>query len=161
MPRRPGERREPLSTRVCAALVAAAARRGLEPDCAAELCLERALVIADLAALGRAEFYEQLLALAERTTLTLPLPGAKADYLQMLLASRGRQQVPGIATGTALETIVNVPLRLFPRVADIAYNLASSGEEELVEALALEIGAVSEGRTMSEWAALAALRLSR
>ena len=53
-----------------------------------------------------------------------------------------------------------MPLRLFPRIADVVDELVAHGATELDEALGLEIAASSAGRTMSEWAAFAALRLS-
>ncbi len=167
LPRRPGERREPLSVDLSPALAAAAAAHGLDLACAAELCLERALIAADLVTLGRRQLLQALLALVGSATVNRPLPPAKARYLQMLLAARAgalptaAPDAPiAIGTDGAGDTIVDVPLRLFPRVLDVAEQLTACGAEELIEALALEIAAVSDGRTMSEWAALAALRLS-
>jgi|SRR6266545_4423738 len=168
LPRRPGERREPLSVDLSPALAAAAAARGLDLACAAELCLERALIAADLVTLGRRQLYKPLLALVGSATVNRPLPPAKARYLQMLLAARAgalRTDAPGApiaidGTDGAGDTVVDVSLRLFPRVLDVAEQLTTSCAEELIEALALEIAAVSDGRTMSEWAAVAALRFS-
>jgi hypothetical protein len=158
MTRRPGERREPLSVQVPLVLAAAAAERQLDAACAAELCLERALVVADLAALGRSGLYKPLLVAAPEATVTRPLPGAKARYLQMLLAARLYKRAT--ADTTDGNSVVDVPLRLFPRVIEVVDQLTASGDAELAEALELEIAAVSDGRTMCEWAALAALRLS-
>lgn len=167
LPRRPGERREPLAVSLSPALAAAAAERELDLGCATELCLERALVIADLAVLAGPELYdERLLAAAAHATVSRPLPAAKARYLQMLVAARDRDAVV-VDTVDAIEdadgadeTVVDIPLRLFPRVATVVDETTSVGAAHLAEALTLEIGAVSEGRTMSEWAALAVLRFS-
>jgi hypothetical protein len=161
LPRRPGERREPLALDVSPTLVVAAAGSRLELGCAVELCLERALVIRDLAALGQLHVYERLLALATTTPVSRALPAAKARYLQMLLATRDRQAVPLDAAGGGGDAMVDVPLRLFPRVIDVVDEVASAGPEQLAEALQFEVAAASDGRTMSEWAALAALSLSR
>lgn len=140
-------------------MVRAAREHGLDPAAAAELCFERALVRADLTAIGRCDLYQPLLAVARVTSVTRPLPPAKAQYLRMLLAARDRRDgADAAADGGKIG--VDVPLRLFPRVLDVAHEIASFGDRELEEALTLEIAAVSDGRTMSEWAVLAALRLS-
>jgi hypothetical protein len=136
----------------------------LDLSCATELCLERALVLADLAELAHLALYERVLAAAASATVSRPLPAAKARYLQMLLVARERRTdaVDALDTVDAADgdTVVDVPLRLFPRVATVVDEMTSAEAAELTEALTLEIAAVSEGRTMSEWTALAALRLS-
>jgi hypothetical protein len=160
LPRRPGERREPLLLHgVPRSLASAAAERGLELGCAIELCLERALVLRDLEAVGRASLYPRLLALAEPARVRRALPQAKARYLQFLVGARERSR-GGSHDGCGGDVTIDVPLRLFPRVVDVAED-ADLDATALCEALRLEIAAVSDGRTMSEWAALAALALSR
>lgn len=168
LPRRPGERREPLGAVVSPRLRAAASARGLDVRCAAELCLERALVVRDLATFGRDDLYPPILATAAAVTVTESLPPAKARYLRMLVVSRDRVgnelDAPRGASHEADDArddvVVDVPLRLFPRVARVADAVANATEDDLAEALALEIAAVSDGRTMCEWAAVAALELS-
>lgn len=159
LPRRPGERREPLALHpLPSALVAAAAARGLELGCAVELCLERALVIADLEEHSLALLYPRLLELAAIAEVRQALPPAKAHYLQVLLAARERPATP-LEEQAAREAVIDVPLRLFPRVHDVVDHLVLA-PHDLDEALQLEIAAISDGRLMSEWAAYAALRLS-
>jgi hypothetical protein len=159
--RRPGERREPLNVDLAPPLLEAAARRRLDAACAAELCLERALVIADLVALERPRLYEPLLTAATAVRVARPLPAAKARYLQMLVAALDRCQADAADADAPVDSdvVVDVPLRLFPRVIDVADELPTCGDDEVAEALRLEIAAASTGRTMSEWAALTALRL--
>jgi hypothetical protein len=159
MPRRPGERREPLSVQLELPLLKAACERGLAPATAAELCLERALVRADLAELQQLGIYVRLVGVAAATTVSRSLPQSKALYLRLLLLARDGVEVAD-GVGADLDTGIDVPLRLFPRVLDVVEELAGCGHLELGEALTLEIAAVSQGRTMTEWAALAALRLS-
>ena len=159
LPRRPGERREPLALPVLPDEFAAAVKaRGLELACAIELCLERALVLRDLADLGLTAAYPKLLAAAAETPIRRALAPAKANYLQMLIAALDHP-VTHDGERTRTDAIVDVPLRLFPRVLDVA-EAALLGPDELAQALRLEIASTSDGRTMSEWAALAALRLS-
>ena len=159
-PRRPGERREPLPLRVSRALASAGAARGLDVGCAVEICLERALLIADLDALGRLQLYDQLLATAATAPVRHVLPPAKARYLQMLVAARDRDPTVLDPATRAGEVVVDVPLRLFPRVTAVASEIACAEGDELSAALTLEIAATSDGRTMTEWASLSALRLS-
>jgi hypothetical protein len=159
LPRRPGERREPLALPpLSPALVAAVTACGLELGCAVELCLERALVIADLEEHGLAALYPRLLELAAIAEVRRALPPAKARYLQMLLAARERPPTLLEEQGVR-EAVIDVPMRLFPRVHDVADHPALT-PRDLDEALQLEVAATSDGRVMSEWAALAALRLS-
>jgi hypothetical protein len=160
LPRRPGERREPLTLpRLPNNLAVAAEARGLELSCAVELCLERALVLRDLADLDRLGLYARVLDRAARTPVRRPLSPAKARYLQMLVTARDRPPVPSGADSSKNKAVVDVPLRLFPRVLDIV-DEAILGDCDLHAALQIEIAAVSDGRTMSEWAAFAALHLS-
>jgi hypothetical protein len=118
----------------------------------------------DLSEVGRLEVYPSLLEVATTTTVARALPGAKARYLQMLIvAARDGEAVLKTAIleveSDTTDAVVDVPLRLFPRVQDVTVP-ATFGATQLAEGLQLEIAAVSDGRTMSEWAVLAALRLS-
>jgi hypothetical protein len=161
LPRRPGERREPLVVpRLPRLLALAATQRGLELGCAVELCLERALVVRDLEELGLASLYPQVLSLAGGTRVRRSLPPAKARYLQVLLAALDRRADAAAEDGGMGEAVIDIPLRLFPRVVDIL-ACAQLDACALDEALRLELAAAGTGRSMSEWAALAALSLSR
>jgi hypothetical protein len=160
LPRRPGERREPLAlTNLPTAFAVAATASQLELGCAAELCLEHALVVRDLSELGRSDLYPPLLELAGSARVRPGLPTAKARYLQMLLAARERSGFMPDSERGGNDTVVDVPLRLFPRVLDVVNE--GFDAQQLDEAIRLEVAAVADGRTMSEWAALSALRLSR
>ena len=159
VPRRPGERREPLSIDVPPGLRELAEARGIDPACAAELCLERALVLSDLAAVDCSHLYEELLKRASSAPITLPQPGATASYLQTLIAARDHRDLA--ASAAPDQVPLTVALRLFPRVYSVIDELGRVGEIEVDQALALEIAAVANGRTMSEWAAFAALKLRR
>jgi hypothetical protein len=145
---------------IAPALALAVANSNLDTSCAVELCLERALVVHDLAAVGYPQLYERLLTVAGKIPVRRALPAAKARYLQMLIAARDLDPLHATADG-ASGAIVDVPYRLFPRVTAIVDEIVSAGVDHLAEALTLEIAAVADGRTMSEWTALAALRLSR
>jgi hypothetical protein len=160
MPRRPGERREPLPFfRVPPPLAAKAAERGLDLRCAVELCLEQALLVRDLDELGRLSIYPQLLEIAAATRMKRALPAPKARYVQMLLAASGGLPVAVSTEPRTSDAIIDVPLRLFPRVLDVVEGTAF-GATALDDAVRLEIASVSDGRSMVEWAALTALRLS-
>jgi hypothetical protein len=160
LPRRPGERREPLALpNLPTALVVAATASQLELGCAIELCLERALVVRDLSELGRSDLYPPLLELVASARIRRGLPTAKARYLQTLLAARERPGFMPDSERGGSDTVVDVPLRLFPRVLDVVNE--GFDAQQLDEAIRLEVAAVADGRTMSEWAALSALRLSR
>jgi len=160
LPRRPGERREPLLLpHLPSSLASAAADRGLELGCAVELCLERAVVLEDLTELGIVSLFPRLLALCEVARVRRALPPAKARYLQVLLGARERR-LECAGRGGAGSVTVDVPMRLFPRVLD-AVPSAELSAIALAQALELEIAAVSEGRTMIEWTALAALTLTQ
>jgi hypothetical protein len=142
-------------------LAGLAVARGLEVGCAVELCLERALVRRDLTAAGELMTYPRLLAFADAASVRRALPAAKATYLQMLLVARSRSAtLPDPQNGIS-DMVVDVPLRLFPRVIDVVEEMDAVGPLQLDEALRLEVAAASDGRTMSEWAALAALGLNR
>lgn len=105
--------------------------------------------------------YPRLLAFADAASVRRALPAAKATYLQMLLVARSRSAtLPDPQNGIS-DMVVDVPLRLFPRVIDVVTEMDAVGPLQLDEALRLEVAAASDGRTMSEWAALAALGLNR
>jgi hypothetical protein len=145
-------------SRLPGALASAAAARNLDLGCAVELCLERALVVRDLADVGLLATYPRLLEFAGSARVERALPPSKSRYLQMLLAALDRP-TPLDRDGDATDAVIDVPVRLFPRVLDLGDG-SPLGACELDEALRLEVAAASNGRPMSEWAAVAALRLS-
>jgi len=146
-PLRPGEGREPLTgVLVDRRFAAAAAGRGVALAVATELTLERALVLADLESLDRANLFPGLLASAKHQRFVTPLPGPYRSYRASLLEAEPR------ALGEAeLDEPVAVPLRLFPRVLALKYGEVLT-EGALDEAIALELAALCTGRTMSEYA---------
>lgn len=141
-------------------LLAAATARGLDAGCAVELCLERALLLNDLESLGGQHLYNRLLADAAIAPVRQALPAVKARYLQMLLAARDRIPAAPDEAVAPTDPVIDVPLRLFPRVTSVADAITRARADDLDQALTLEIAGISDGRTMSEWAALAALRFS-
>jgi hypothetical protein len=160
MPRRPGERREPLTLPgLPPGLTTAAARYGLDVGCVAELCLERSLLVRDLRELGRSAMYPRLIETAAVTGIRRALPAARARYIQMLLAATHRGPSGAEREPATTDVVIDVPLRLFPRVLDVVADTAFE-PTEVRDALKFEIAAASEGRSMSEWAALTTLRLS-
>lgn len=97
LPRRPGERREPILVRgVSHSLAGAAAARGLELGCAVELCLERSLVLRDLDAVRLASLYPRLLAVADAARVLRPsgTPAAFTRTRRAPTASRPRRPRP-------------------------------------------------------------------
>jgi hypothetical protein len=113
----------------------------------------------DLVECGASELYPRILEMADRAEVHAALPPAKSRYLQMLLAARARSfaENPEAITEHAA---VDVPLRLFPRVVEIAAT-ADFSPQALDEAVRLEVAATSAGRLMSEWALLRAFLLRR
>lgn len=121
---------------------------------AVELALERALAFADLRQAGASDSWVAILAVA-RTTQITAVAAPYAGYLRALTFGR-----LGHAATRDAATIVDVPLRLFPRITAIdpadALTVA-----KLEEALLLEIAAISTGRLMTEWVLSAALTARR
>lgn len=148
-PLRPGERREALpGLHVSRAFAGAAAKRGLSVSVATEIALERALVLADLTGLGRAELFPELLTTAGRQRFLQALPGSYRRYRASLLSACPREY-----RELELGEPAAVPLRFFPRVLELDYD-KSLTRAALDEAIILELGALCAGRTMSEYALL-------
>lgn len=154
---RAGDRHEPWTLPASPALRAlaeAALAAGIELELALRLCLERALVVADLRAVGVE--VARLDSLAARACVSGALDAADCAYLRRLT----RREDAGSARPLGDAIIVGLPSRLTAR-------LLAAGPEELLEragldveaALSWEIAAVLDGRTISEWAPLAALRV--
>jgi hypothetical protein len=149
-PCRPGERREPLHLAPFPylAFASAAATRGLALGCASELALEAVLIRDDYERLGWAEGFTALLAASEEQRFTVALPAPYRRYRNHLLR-RGARELERCE----LEEPVSVPLRLFPRVLTLDYQEALI-EARLDQAITLELAALCDGRTMSEYALL-------
>ncbi|HST40086.1 MAG TPA: hypothetical protein VLK58_11280 [Conexibacter sp.] len=168
---RAGDRHEPWTLPAGDALHAladAAATAGVEFELAVRLCVERALVREDLRAAGAD--VARLDALAAAAVVAAPVDAADCAYLRRLTR---REPAPQRRTlGDAV--IVGLPARLSARL--LAALPALTGEEpdgaaaaalddlladanaDVASALAWEIAAVLDGRTISEWAPLAAMR---
>ncbi|MDW5597224.1 hypothetical protein VSS74_22950 [Conexibacter stalactiti] len=150
---RAGDRHEPWTLPVGGALAAvadAAATAGVEFELAVRLCAEAALVRDDLRAVGAG--VGALDALAGAAVVATRVDASDCAYLRRL-TRRGAQERRTL--GDAV--IVGLPARLSARLlaVDVDDLLANADVES---ALAWEIAAVLDGRTISEWAPLAALR---
>jgi hypothetical protein len=153
-PVRPGERREPLPTLTIDLRFAdAAATRGLSVAVAVELALERALVLADLELVGQGDRYADLLSSARNQRFVAPLAAPYRHYRSAL-----RDRSPRDLDKDELNEPTAVPLRLFPRVLEIDYELALD-PSVIDDAVALELAALCAGRTMSEYGLLFAAAL--
>jgi len=154
---RAGDRHEPWTLPVgdaLRALAGAAGEAGVDVELAVRLTVECALVCDDLRAAGVDPAALDAVAAAER--VAGELDAAAAAYLRRLT---GRRR--GTAARALGEVVTaGLPLRLSARLlaADLDALVAAV---PLERALAWETAAVLAGRTMSEWAPLAALRLAR
>ena len=129
---------------------AVAGRSGIEFELAARLCVESALAAADLRETGLEP------ALLDRVALHARVGGELDDrdaaYLRRLV--RVSPYAPASTAGTV---VVGLPLRLTARLLRTSIDgLLESADP--VRAVAWELSALLEGRTISEWAPLAALR---
>jgi len=148
---RPGDRHEPWTLsadRELCRIAEDAAHLGLDFEIAMRLVVEIALTARDLLAAGvdPASIDEQ----AERARVQRPVDAAGSSYFRHLL----REET--VAT-PALGDIVNVglPMRLTVRLlaVDLPHLLAAAN---VSRARMWEIAALSEGMTLSAWAALRA-----
>lgn len=154
---RPADRCEPWSVEDesdLRALAAAAARSGVLFGLAAVLVVERRLLAVELATQGLdAELARRLDAEAARVKVTFELSASLSAYLAAL-SGHGREAAGSVTRPLAL------PMRLTERI--LARQLRPQFDAALLpSALIWERAAVLEGRTMSEWAALKVLELSR
>ncbi len=143
-PRRPGELHEalPLPADSAQAIATQATHAGVGLDVAASLVVEAGLIADDtrMAAGGQGP---------QPSHEALALPEASARYLRALTVGR-RRGAPVLPRGS-----VAVPVRLVPRLA-AASTERLIGAIELEVAIAWEVAAVRQGRTMSEWALMQA-----
>lgn len=156
---RAGDRHEPWVLPVTggiAALVARARTAGVDVELAVRLTVECALVCGDLCTAGADP--AALDAAAATEQVTGELDAAAAAYLRRLTGRRGEAVTVRRSAPSGEVVTVGLPVRLSSRLlaADLD-GLVSA--VSLDRALAWETAAVLAGRTMSEWAPLAALRL--
>lgn len=112
--------------------------------------VERALLDEEFARRGLASLMPALDDAARAARVEVPLAEPQRAYLRAL--SSGRKH----AAPDATSTFVALPMRLTDRVASATLD-ACLRTELLDSALAWERAAVAAGKTMSEWAAYAAL----
>jgi hypothetical protein len=118
-----------------------------------ELALERAVAFEELRRLDLVELWPGLLREAHEARVGAAIAAPYARYLRSLnMRSEGCDE--------SGDVIIDVPLRLFPRVQEVDL-LAALTTESLDEALALEIAAVASGRVMTEWVLAKALEATR
>jgi hypothetical protein len=151
---RPSERFEPwpIAEETARPLAEAAARRGLLPETAGPILIERALLEEDFAARRLGGMTVRLDELAARAEVEIELSEAQSAYLRALSRGSAKQAV-------AHPRLLPVPMRLTERLGEegIAKRLAPG---PLGAALLWERAAVLSGRTMSEWATLAMLEVA-
>ncbi len=139
--RRPGELHEavPVPPGSAPAVERSASTAGVPTGTAVRLLIEAALVLADLAAIGRTGMESWLDEAAAGAVVCRRLSAAEADYVMGLRR--------GHASGS---TVATLPVRLIGRVAEVDGGSALAGD--LPRAVAWEAAAVLSGRTMLEWA---------
>lgn len=151
---RAGDRLEPWAlpaSPVVARLAERAAAAGLEPELAVRLCVEAALA---RIALNHAGVDPRLVdQLADAPRFQQRLDDRDASYARRLTHAAG-----GRATATQRPlTTVGLPIRLTAQLADV--DLADLlRDADPARARSWELAALADGRTMTEWALLAALR---
>jgi hypothetical protein len=151
-----GERNEPWTLPVTddlRALDTDAARAGFDLELALRLVTETALVIEDLELLDVS--FERLDALAAGATVRGTVDPCHAAYLRRLTASS-----PRAPRDLDAFVVAGLPARLSTRLLAVDVP-ALVGRADLERARTWEIAAVLEGRTISEWAPLTALRMPR
>ena len=149
---RAGDRHEPWTLAASPALRALAGSAyavGIDVELAVRIALESELACADLSAAGVDPV--RLDAIAEAERVDGQLDAAACAYLRRLTHERGA------ACHVGDTVTVGLPLRLSSRLlrADLDALLATA---DIARAIRWETAAVLTGRTISEWAPLAALR---
>jgi hypothetical protein len=151
---RAGDRLEPWAlpaTSVVARLAERAAAAGLDPDLAVRLCVEVALAQVTLRQVGVDP--QTVDRLAEAPRFQRRLDDRDAAYARRLTHAAGDPQ-PGPTRSLAT---VGLPLRLTAQLHDVDLTDLLR-DADPVQARSWELTALAEGRTISEWALLAALR---
>jgi hypothetical protein len=152
--RRSGERREPLQDiRLPPDFLRACLGRSVHPAVVAELAVEAAVATEEFARIGVGELWPAVVEAAARARLT-GIPSPQRAYLRALTLGSGYH--PKLAMDPD-DVVVEIPIRLFPRALAVLESAFSSSF--VADGLALEIAAVSSGRTMMEWTLVTALTL--
>jgi hypothetical protein len=150
---RAGDRHEPWPLHPSPALTriaTVASREGIDFELAARLCVESALAAADLRETGLEPAMLDRVAL--RARVGVELDDRDAAYLRRLVRVSPYAPAPTTAGVT-----VGLPLRLTARLLSTSIDALLEAADP-VRAVAWELSALLEGRTISEWAPLAALR---
>jgi hypothetical protein len=156
-PCRPVDHLEPwrVASVPCVQAVArAAAARGLHLDTAIALLCELRFSLEDLDELRVA--VDQLDEAAARSRIDVALPAADASYLRALLNGAKLSPEPSLPA----HRTVGLPARLSARLARTHGPVPLLTADDLDRAVAWEAAAVTEGRTLGEWAAWQAARLA-
>jgi hypothetical protein len=150
---RAGDRNEPWSLQASPALArvaTVAGREGIDFELAVRLCVESALAAADVLQAGvDAELLDRV---ALRARVGSELDDRDAAYLRRLTRVSPYRPQP-----TAAGVRVGLPVRLTARLLGVPIDALLESANP-VRARAWELCALLEGRTISEWAPLAALR---
>lgn len=149
---RTGDRHDPWTLKASEpvrVLARGAAARGVDLELAVRLTVEHALVRRDLIAIGVDAGTVDLVAHAARVSDRLD--ASAATYLRRLTHPRD-----GVRSNLGDSITVGLPLRLTARLLAVSIETLIR-EADLDRAIAWEVAAVVAGRTMSEWAPLAAL----
>ena len=147
----PSGRHRFIQTPALQAFLAAAATAGISTGSAVELAVERGLVLLDGQGLGLdVERVRSILNRAARDARVAGALGAKAGRHHWALSG----EYPAVGASNDGELTVELPERLLTRLRPgiLPDCLTSRAVAEMV---AWERAAVLEGRSMSEWAALA------
>jgi hypothetical protein len=150
---RAGDRHEPWPLHPSPGLTriaTVASREGIDFELAARLCVESALAAADLRETGLNPAILDRVAL--RARVVGELDDRDAAYLRRLVRVSPYAPAP-----TAAGVTVGLPLRLTARLLGASIDGLLEAADP-VRAVAWELSALLEGRTISEWAPLAALR---
>lgn len=155
---RAGDRHEPWTFHATGrwrALADEATAHGLDFELTARLAVECGLICRDLRAAGAGVAAVDAVAAVGRVGGRLD--AAASAYLRRLTQA---QNVPRQELGESVT--VGLPLRLSTRLLVVDVDaLIADADADLDRAIAWEIAAVLAGRTMSEWAPLAALSSRR
>jgi len=152
MLRRPGDHVELLwlePTAELKALRLAATQRGLHPDTAVAIVIERRLAVAELRSQSNHNLIEWLDRRSEERRPETELWSAHAAYLGHLLRGTDRR----VATSAELSSSrVALPIRIIDRVGRRIPDAVESTELDLSRAVSWEVAAMLGGETLSEWA---------
>jgi hypothetical protein len=151
--RRPGDQREPFRVYVPDAFDRRANELALETSTAVALAYERRLLLDDSKSAGLSEAEAIAIFKVAAQQARPRQEGAKAMSSYFSALSSGTHRA---SSGEVGESLVPMPLRLYPRAKAIAPE-AALVPAGLAEALSWEIAAVLERRTMLEWGLLSLL----